>query len=405
MFHLSLIPDFNNFLYQDNDETHIDNKYLKIITKTNRTYKILQYNKELLAFDLVNSYGLLRSVIVNDKNNVVCFSPPKSMNADKFIEKYPRTTTITKTLVAEEFIEGTMINVFYDKDYNKWKIATKSKVDADVKFYSSTNKTFANMFIEACYKNNLVIQTLNPAYCYSFVLQHPENRIVVPINQCQLYLVEIYSIEKETNGNINVITENIEKIKDYGYFNNSFIKFPQKYDFTSYQELIDNYASPNTPYYVLGVIIKNKETGERTKIRNPIYEEVKQLRGNQSKLQFQYITLRQQGKVNEFLKFYPEYRSVLSSYRDQIHFFTNTLFQNYISCYIHKKKPLKEFSPQYKTHMFKLHEKYINELKPQNMFVSNTVVIEYVNQLPPPLLMYSLNYNLRKHNIDVITQT
>jgi hypothetical protein len=393
-YNLSNVPDFNNIL--NGSENH--NKYLKVISKTNKNYKIIQYNKELLSFDLVNSYGLLRSVIINN-NNVVCFSPPKSINSDIFIKKYPESS---KNIIAEEFIEGTMINVFYDKDNQLWKVSTKSSVDANVKFYSSTNKTFYNMFVEACYKNNINISNLNPEYCYSFVLQHPENRIVVPINKCNLYLVEVYKIEKDKNGNIIVYHEDINKLKEFGYWENSFVKFPKKYSFNTYQELIDNYASPNTPYHIVGVMIKNLETGERCKIRNPIYEEVKYLRGNQAKLQFQYLTLRHQGKVKEFLEYYPEMRKELSLYRDQVHFFTNTLHQNYISCYIHKKKPLKDFNSQYRSHMYNLHLKYINELREKKLFISDSIVINYVNNLPPSLLMYSLNYNMRKQNVDSI---
>ena len=112
--------------------------------------------------------------------------------------------------------------------------------------------------------------------------------------------------------------------------------------------------------------------------------------------------MRSQGKVPEFLKFYPELKKELSSFRDQVHMFTNTLHKNYISCYVKKEKPLKEFSDQYRTHMYKLHEIYLNELKPKQLFVTNTVVIKYVNEIHPSLLMYCLNYNMRKKLIDGI---
>ena len=52
--------------------------------------------------------------------------------------------------------------------------------------------------------------------------------------------------------------------------------------------------------------------------------------------------------------------------------------------------------------MFKLHEKYLSELREKGFFVTNTVVIEYVNQLHPSLLMHCLNFHVRKQNIDTI---
>jgi hypothetical protein len=158
----------------------------------------------------------------------------------------------------------------------------------------------------------------------------------------------------------------------------------------------------NTSYNIVGVVLFNKLTGERSKIRNPVYEQVRNLRGNQPKLQYQYLALRNTGKVAEFLKFYPENKKEFSEFRDQIHLFTNTLFSNYISCYIKKEKPLLEFSEQFRTHMFNIHKIFINELRLSKLFVTNSVVIKYVNEMHPSLLMYSLNYQMRKRNIETI---
>ena len=114
------------------------------------------------------------------------------------------------------------------------------------------------------------------------------------------------------------------------------------------------------------------------------------------------MSLRKEGKVSDFLKFYPENKKEFSSFRDQLHLFTNTLQSNYFSCYIKKEKPLLEFSEQYRTHMFNLHQKYMNELREKKLFVTNTVVINYVNELPTSLLMYCLNYQMRKRNVDYL---
>jgi len=257
------------------------------------------------------------------------------------------------------------------------------------------------MFVDSCIQNGLNIFTLNPSFCYSFVLQHPENRIVLPIQNPQLYLVAVYEI-KQIEKEIIVVDQDMNIVKSGGLWNTTRIKFPQLYEFTNYSELIEKFASANTPYDIIGFVLKNNSTGERTKIRNPIYEEVRQLRGNQPNLQYQYLSLRRSGKLPEFLKFYPETKREMSKFRDQVHMFTNTLHKNYISCYVKKEKPLKEFSEQYKTNMFKIHELFINELRPNNLFVSNSVVIKYVNELPSSLLMYCLNYNMRKRMIDTI---
>ena len=395
---LSYIP---NFIQKVNNLIDTENQYFNIVeysTKSNEQYKIARYRKELLAADLIPVYGLLRSVVINKENIVVSFAPPKSMPADKFMELYSQPT---ETIIAEEFVEGTMINVFFDPSVDSWKISTRNTVDADVTFYKGPNKTFRTMFFEACEANKLIIESLNPKFCYSFVLQHPENRIVVPFSVPRLYLVDVYEIY-HNDKTVIVTPQDINLVRISGYWSQTTICFPIRYSFNHYSELIEKFSSPNTPYDVMGIVVKNTVTHQRTKIRNPNYEEIRQLRGNQTKTQYQYLTLRKEGRLSEFLKYYPELKPEFSTYRDQVHMFTNTLHRNYISCYVKKERPLGEFSSQYKTHMFKLHEKFLSELREQGLFITNTMVINYVNNLHPSLLMHCINFNFRKHHIDTI---
>ena len=414
-------PEFSNIYLSKqipvfNDLNTLEScKFLKFnnVNKigTTNAYKVIHYEKEFLSSDLISSYGLCRSIIVNSKNEVICYAPPKSIPADSFMEKYSIRNLF---VVAEEFVEGTMINVFWDKTNGingTWEIATRNIVGATSSFFIKKNrKSFREMFFEACEECNLLLDELNKNYCYSFVLQHPENRIVVPFKKPNLYLVSVFLIE---NSNSDVVIHNmhLDRIKrdndlllHHLGIQNSMICFPQKIntDSTTYSDLIEKYGSINTSYDVLGIVLYNKNTGERTKIRNPVYEEVRQLRGNQPKLQYQYLSLRHQGKIAEFLKYYPESKRECSEFRHQLHLFTNNLFANYILCYIKKEKPLKEYPEQYRTHMFHLHKIYLNDLKEKNLFVTNTIVKKYVNEMPPSLLMYSLNFHLRKRNIEEV---
>jgi len=406
-YHLSKVLDFNNILSNlPFDKSKIN--VLEYSTKSNQKYKIVRYDKEILTFDLIDTYGLFRSVILNNENCVVCFAPPKSFSYETFIEKYKESENHFENIVAEEFVEGTMINLFWDPSiglYGSWEISTRNTVSANVSFYkTSDGKTFNSMFMEACSVNQLDINKLDKGYCYSFVLQHPENRIVIPFTKAQLYLVEIYQIVTYTNINANeiiVYPQNIRNYLQYG-FQDSLVKIPERYTWTSYKNLKQTYTSHNTGYDILGIIIKNIETGERCKIRNPVYEEIRRLKGNQPKLQYQYLCLRQQGKMRDFLKYYPENKADFSKFREQMHAFTNTLFQNYISCYINKVKPLKDFPLPFRNHMFQLHKLYLDELKEKKQYVTNTVVIKYMNDLHPSQQMYSLNYNMRKRMVDFI---
>jgi len=404
-YNLSDIPGFNSMIHDDKNESNILklNK-IECRTSNNARYSVIRYDKDILAYDLIPTYGLCRSIIVNSHNNIVSFAPPKSLPSDRFIQSYSETSL---GIVAEEFVEGTMINVFWDSSIGLtggWEIATRNTPGATSSFFKGVSKkTFRDMFLEAAEKNNLVLHMLNPLYCYSFVLQHPENRIVVPFKKPQLYLVAVYIIEHIDN---NIFVNSFEPrtlLKNIFEVTNVTIQFPEIYTFTTYSDLIEKYASMNTSYNIVGVVLHNRLTGERTKIRNPVYEQVRNLRGNQPKLQYQYLTLRKEGKVSEFLKFYPENKKQFSGFRDQVHLFTNTLFDNYKACYIKKEKPLKEYSEQYRTHMFHIHQKFLSELRAENQFVTSTIVQKYVNELHTSLLMYCLNFQMRKRKVDTIT--
>ena len=186
---LSLIPGFYAIINTDKDDSNIL-KLNKVECKTsnNQKYKVIRYDKNFLSADVVPTYGLCRSVILNSNNDVVSIAPPKSIPPDDFIRRYPENT---ETIRAEEFVEGTMINVFWDPQIGlggSWEISTRNTVGATSSFYKNTNaKTFRSMFLEAAKENNLLLENLNKMYSYSFVLQHPQNRIVFPFKKPNLY--------------------------------------------------------------------------------------------------------------------------------------------------------------------------------------------------------------------------
>lgn len=369
------------------------NMKIKHCRFSDNEYSIIRYNKDTLAREMYNTIGLFRSVIYKD-NMLVCYSPPKSIDYVSF------KTQVSQIVSIEEYVEGTMINLFWTG--TSWEIATRSSVGGNVSFFSDKDGdrgiSFRRMFLDtiAVYENNTsspdnnffaFFDNMPKTYCFSFVLQHPNNRIVVPFDKPSLYLVKLYDLsEKGVVNDIPII--NISNMLP------SWVKFPSQLQSTLV-ELEQSMSSGTVDYTIVGAMIYGVDsiTGNiiRTKIRNTSYEVVRQLRGNQPKLKYQYLTLRQEGQVSEYLSYYPEHKEMFSIYREQIHTFTSTLFLSYVSCYIKKLSPLKTYSSNYRTHMFKIHEIYKCQLRELKKFVTKNIVIEYVNKLPPSLLMHSIN--------------
>jgi hypothetical protein len=406
-----------------------------------KKYTIVRYDKTVMPHELYETAGVFRSVIYNEKGDVCVFSPPKSIPIEKFTERY---SSVPKSVIAEEFIEGTMVNVFWDG--TQWEMATRSSVGGKVSFFTTANtlrpeynQTFRYMFIDAIASIQLKHQQPNPEptgdafrniidelfdnknteffkcleqvpknVCFSFVLQHPQNRIVVPLTEPKLYLVAVYEIVNEQQDTYvrrvsRVSVEQYKSLLPVG------ICYPEKYEFETFDELREKYAGMMTDYSIQGVMLTHRDTGVRSKMRNPNYEKVRFLRGNQPKLQYRYLMLRQKQSVGEYLKYYPEHKHEFSYYRKMIHQFTRNLHQCYLQCYVFKQKPLKDFPFEFKTHMYALHQHYTTQLVNQPQYQDRRItlhhVVDYVNHLHPSKLMHSMNYPMKPKSSSTETET
>jgi hypothetical protein len=394
-YNLNCIAKIKELIFDNNlrEETAKSlNLKLKKWIYDDELYYILKYDKEWLSSELESTIGLLRSLIFKEDGTIIVFAPPKSsnisgINFEESDNKY----------ISETFIEGTMINVFYDK---KWQIATRTSIGGKINFYMEngfkSDDTFKSMFEDCCTELGLDISELNKNYMYSFVMQHPNNRIVKPIKEKKLYLVEVYTID-----GLEIKIVDYKNMNNFEYIREK-VKYPKQIPLESIDDLNkckDELSSMNTNYQTMGFIVKDNK-GNRYKFRNPNYEHVRMLRGNQPKLQFQYLSLRQAGKVKEYLQYYPEQKQVFNEYRNLMHDYTNQLFTNYLKCYVKKEAELKTFPDNYKTHMYKLHhDNYLPDMLPKNEYMTKRFVINYVNSLHPAKQMFSLNFSKRKQHV------
>ena len=377
-------------------------KYLKVscnvhnFSKENEDKYLVSYNKSKTKVDDYNidTIGLHRSLIFLN-NNLVCFSPPKSSSYDYFCAKYPN---LDENIVTEEFIEGTMINVYYNNISKKWEISTKNNIGATNIFYKDMMYTFGYLFYDTCQHIGFNLEDgLNKKYCYSFVMKHPYNQMIEIVTHPSLYLIEVYEIERLSETNIKIHIKNRDEIVGQLSINWD-IKSPQRIYFKEYEDIyFVNLFLSDDPYYIrkcisMGYVIKNKITGERTKLRNEEYEYLHKLKGNQRDFLYRYLELRQSGRVKELLKYFPEYYNSVNMYRNTIHTFTENLYLHYINVNIMRTTSLSNVPYCYKQHVYKIHGYYLSEKMNDELFkVTRKYVIDYVNNLHSSILMYSLN--------------
>ena len=377
-------------------------------------YKIIKYIKDGLNLahfhDTGRGKGLYRSIITKS-GILMCYSPPKSK---KYDYRWKNLNRDMDKLSITELVEGTMINVFFDAEKDCWQIATRSRINGNGKFYKTEeNKTFREMFLEAMISTGLKWEMLDDYNCYSFVLQHPDNRIVLKHQKPSLVLTHIYSVtgilEKQYGNAINQVDIN-GKFGDK-IVNNCEVRKPRDFSLPEFTyKDYEKFYGKEAEYDIMGVVFTN-EKGERTKIRNENYETVKELRGNQPKLQYQFYCLRKGKKITKYLKFYPEDEEEFQGYETGVRDYTQKLFNHYRNSYVYVHYENNNLErdengkykfwndPKFKVHSRNIHnDVYITNKKK----VTIGDVIKYVNNLEPAKLMYSINYDLRVQNVKEI---
>ena len=167
------------------------------VKRCNDDLFVLKYDKTKLTPENIDGLGLFRSVIT-DGTKIISFSPRKSKTIEDFKHsmKQSGVTDTTGTLIIENIVDGTMVNLFHWR--GEWRIATRSLIGGGNNFFMNekgVQVTYKQMFFEILENMkrdlNFDLDQLSTDCCFSFVMQHPANRIVTPIEHPALVLVAI----------------------------------------------------------------------------------------------------------------------------------------------------------------------------------------------------------------------
>ena len=388
---------FKLFSNDDVRTTKKDPFQVKKVSVSSTDYKLVTYNEFKVTHSSISDLGILRSVLFTKDNKMKCFSPPKSHHIDMFQGLYPEI----KNVSVEEFIDGTMINVFWDEARDTWEIMTRKNIGANNSYYrynkNIKQRSFNKLFFETFDKSKLEWDKLDKSCVYSFVMRHPENRIIAYVNEPELYLVEAYHITSTIN------TDDIKQSKyeifvvprDYlqssSTFTNSDVKFPKTFTFDSYSSLFSS-AEEHSPNgnIIKGYILRDNEKNIRSKVVTDEYTYVKDMKANIPDMRFLYLTLRNQRMINKYLHYFPEHENMFAHYYTFLQDYTHCLYSFYCDCYIKKNKPLKEYTSNFRTHMYKLHGIFMDNCRPQGRSLTLNDVMTYVNTMDVPLLFKTM---------------
>ena len=349
-------------------------------------YRVIRYEKK--STDMKSPLvQWMRSTIWDTEANLpVCVSPTKA--------KEDEVPPIGSDLpLIQDFMDGTMINMFlpaFDEATGVQPpptLATRSQIGAGGNFYSQ--RSFADLFTDALKDTNLVQLGLNVrhsfkdvknvhAYFASFLLQHPEHRVVSKVDQARIYLVHTGYVTKDGHTAIEDISElhaepELAALALPQYHMNGFNTVPD------YQSFLNTQLNTKG-WFWQGLTFKDVN-GNRWRTRNSKYLVLRALRGSEALPLDRWLRLRSEGKVLEYLKHYAEERAMFWDFEQRFRALTLAVYAGYVDVHKAHAKKLTDLPKNVSPCVFRLHAHYLEHLKPQNLTVKQKDAIDLVNKM------------------------
>jgi hypothetical protein len=281
-----------------------------------------------------------RSVVWNIRTNrPVCVAPARGLRFSDAVD----SGLAPGSFITEDFVDGVMVSMFHDGA--TWRLATRTQLDAGSHFYGK--RPFAELFTETLAAAGLTLESFTRTDLqYSWVLQHPEERIVVaaPYGIPQLRLVELSQVAPE-DGAVSLITDRNEQ--------RSVVAeklLPAVHELRTLEEVKERVVAWGRRFGAgwQGVCLKEAATGRRWKLRSDQYDEARHLRGNQAKRQFLWLERWSEGRLPAYLKIYPEEACAAEELVARFKACTTEFHAEYLRVYKERACRLGEVTPKWR---------------------------------------------------------
>jgi hypothetical protein len=353
---------------------------LRVTGEENARFQILRYVKEKSDFTQEH-VGWMRSVVWDTQSHrPVSVAPPKAQSNLPLTGESPLNFPFI-----QDFVDGTMIMIFRTLD-GCVEIASRSQLGAQGTFYSS--RTFGSLFDDALKSKNLTRETLAnlllaptveyPSSFASFVLQHPEHRIVSPIHVPNLVCVHLGKIS---------MTGVVDIVEDPSVWTKSLKEMaPSSYPLSGFKTQSDLHMfvkslAASRGWFWQGLVLKDG-LGHRWRLRSENYMILRNLRGAEALPVDRFLRLRSQKKIIEYLRHYSEERKTFWDYENKFRQRTIDIFQSYGEVHKSHSKNLEEIEWCLRPCVFRLHSFFLEQLQANGEKVRMKHVIEMVNNLP-----------------------
>lgn len=334
-------------------------------------FALIRYTKGVS--DLTKEHvRAFRSVVWDTiENRPVSVTPFKSEDG----ESLPQTPS-TDGFVVERFVDGVMIGAFYDKYSDTWRVHTRSTLDARSRYYSQT-KTFRELFDDSFPREKW--STLNKTSSYTFILQHPENRIVSHVVEPRSTLVQETTIQ--TDGTVGFLAQSSLVVNSpMATWNDVRMRL--------------NEFNTQFKHNFQGFVVKDT-TGKRWKIRTQEYNRVRKMRGNTARRDYMWLSMWSNGTLADYLRLFPEERNLSDNVISRWKRATSDIYHLYTDVFKARTLDRKQIPPKYRPLVYDLHTHYRTVLKPASKTMDWKTTVLFMNDRDIAQMLYVINWETR----------
>ena len=291
----------------------------------------------------------------------------------------------------EEFIDGVMLNQWWNGE--TWQVSTRTQLDAGGSFYGK--RPFATLFTEAFAAVGLREDQLDKSVVYSWILQHPEERIVVSpaYGVPKLWLVERSTFDAAGVRRLLTIPLSVDSPL--------IPHLPQTFDLHTVADIQARVSANGRRLGAgwQGVVVKMAGPGTRYKLRSVQYNAARMLRGNQAKLQYLWLERWSEGKgaLTNYLRVFPEEEHAANETITAFKTATQEFHDTYLKVYKHRTLKLGEAPIKYR--------KLIWEARQANVGTYFPSLREFMNKQDTPRKLWLVNFEKRYAGVTSVETT
>jgi hypothetical protein len=323
---------------------------------------------------------IFRSVVWDtEANRPLCVAPPRAKEGLPPLAKQLSAT--------EDFLDGVMMNAWVGAD-GVMHVATRTQVGGNNTFYGV--KSFGQMFEECVAASPLktmatLTNTLNQlraeqnmsSVFASFVLQHPDHRIVAKIQNPGLNVVHVGMVDAAG------VVSMAERATNWpqALARLQIPSYPVRV-FTTEQEIQEmmRQTSVQRGWRWQGLVFKDG-IGGRWRVRTPTYTLMRELRGSEAAAIDRFSRLRADNKVMDYLKHYAEDRDLFWTFEERLRARTADVLAAYVDVHKAHAVKFKELPEALRPAVFMLHVLWRDELRTKGFTVRLQNAIQVVNRM------------------------